>query len=191
MLLFHATSYDSYIKIKKDGFLNPEHEEKLWNCSEDNLYFYTEEHFRSEHDIDGEDEESLFNCAFYELSSQADIALSNPETEIYKRVIFVIDSKDLKEDLIEPDTSCPHMEYCVSYPSKISLSKTRIFIDKENLEDLKHYFWGIMREAEFKIDYELSEIAEMMVEGIKENSGIWELITEKIDNFDCFEEVEL
>ena len=91
MLLYHGTSYESFLDIIKNGF-NPEN--KTWNCSEDNTtYFYSLEVLQDE-------------CEAISLAAQnGKIAAALQGS---KKDIIIIIEYETSEEEIDLDQSCEH-----------------------------------------------------------------------------------
>lgn len=144
MKLFHGTTYNRFKKMQESGYIGSCN--TIWNVSAgDTTYFYTEEHLKEEV-YDVEDADEIKGLGVRMARESAEIALCQEQKNL-KRVVLVLDSEDLDQDLLSVDDSSDGMEHCMQHTGLIPLSKVKeIYMDEEFLDLFALYFIGMAYE---------------------------------------------
>lgn len=107
MLLFHGTTVENAKNILKHGF---SYDSSIWTCSEAETYFYHENYFRKEYEI--EDRNEILERGIQEALGQSLITLAIQNPMDYRGAVLVFDSELMNnKDEINPDFSCQGMDH--------------------------------------------------------------------------------
>lgn len=135
-LLFHGTSADNLPHILKHG-LKADSEAKLWNCSEDAVYFWSVPAVMESENL--ETVEEALNMARQNAIGSGQIALS-----LAKDCRIIIICAEIEETELEEDQSCENMYGAVCVYRDVLPHEIKSIEISNDLSLLKGYFMAMV-----------------------------------------------
>lgn len=166
MLLFHGTTLENALNIKKNGF---SYSKQIWDCSLNETYFFTEEYFRGEVGEEANFSE-LWNYAIRETLDQARITLALENPSIYKGAVLVFDTDLMANGQeIEPDYSCENMDsmaVALSNPDMKGL--VAVIVATEDERESRPFMLATMMNRDHFCMPEVSETTWVIINALKD-----------------------
>lgn len=174
MLLFHGTTLQNAKKIQKEGF---SYDKQVWNCSNEETYFFTEEFFWDEHDA--EDFSEMWQHAISHTLDQSRIVLATENPDIYKGAVLVFDTELMsnKND-IEQDYSCENMEnQAVTLVNPDMNGLVAVIYATEDEKESRPFMLTSLSQNDYFIMPEINSITEKIISAL-ENTDFYEVLEE-------------
>ena len=185
MLLFHGTTLENALNIKKNGF---SYSKQIWDCSLKETYFFTEEYFIDEvgEDVDFAD---FFDYAIRETLDQARITLACENPSIYKGAVLVFDTNLMdNKDSIEADYSCENMDnMAVALVEPDMKGLVAVITSKEDERESRPFILATMIDREFFCTPEMSETTWVIVNALKDNQDSYSVL----ENLRCSDNYQI
>lgn len=175
MLLFHGTTLENAKKIQKEGF---SYEKQNWNCSEEETYFFHEDHFWKESGAEFFSE--MWEHAIRETLDQARFSLAMENPDDYKGAVLVFDSTLMSnESEIKPDESCENMdEYAVALKNPDLKGLVAVIYSTLDEKETRPLFLSIMKNRTYMNMPEMSSILSTIVEALSKSDATYEILDE-------------
>lgn len=176
---YHGTSADNLESILKNGLLCSS--EKIWECSNDEIYAWNPEYFSKE-----ECSEDGHEGAFRNASESAQIACS------FAKDCRIVVVKFSLEDKTEEDYSCEgnKLPGAVCIQRDVALEEIDEIQISNNLSAFKPFFLSLIIKNKYYLKDKISEVELLIAELLTDSPKYWELHGRK-DEFIQFNKVEI
>lgn len=167
MLLFHGTSVENAKNILKNGF---NYNDSIWTCSGNETYFFHENYFRGEHELETREEILEYGIRVALEQSMITLAIQNPSD--YRGAVLVFES-DLMNNggELEPDYSCVGMDQMAMALRNPDLNGlVGVYFMDQDLRSSRLFVLATLIGREWITEVELSSYEQRLVDQLVETS---------------------